>query len=335
MKTLHTIYTSFAKRTTIILTLLLTFGVTSAWGAEETATLNSTCFKSSVANYQETEGTIKDISGGEWKVKGYGMEQNTSVTLGKGNANYLQTPNFSGNISKIKVTCSGSYYLQITDNNGNVVCEQQKVSGSPLTFNVSGNYNQLKLFSKRFAATSNAATTITKVVVTYNATPACSYTVTFNGNGNTGGSMDNQTFTCDVEQQLTANSFSRTGYTFAGWATSANGSVAYTDQQLVNLSSTNNDNIPLYAQWQINSYKVTWKPNGGNWSGNASDKVEDYNYGATITTPTNPTRYGYNFTGWNPTPATTMPASDQTYTAQWTEKSLTNYRTTCSAQPSR
>ena len=34
MKTLHAIYTSFAKRTAIILTLLLTLGVTSVWGAE-------------------------------------------------------------------------------------------------------------------------------------------------------------------------------------------------------------------------------------------------------------------------------------------------------------
>ena len=330
MKTLYTTYNNFAKRAAIILTLLLTLGVTSVWGAEKTVTLDKTCFKSDANNYQETEGTIEDTSGGEWKVKGYGMVEGTSVTLGKGNANYLQTPNFSGNISKIKVTCSGSYYLQITDNNGNVVCEQQKVSDSPLTYTVSGSYSQLKLFSKRFESTSNAATTITEVVVTYNATPACEYTVNFDGNGNTSGSMLPQYFTCGEYKALTDNAFTRTGYTFAGWATSANGSVAYTNQESVNLSSKNNDNITLFAQWQINSYKVTWKPNGGNWSGNASDKVEDYNYGATITTPSNPSRYGYNFTGWTPTPATTMPASDQTYTAQWTEKSLTNYRTTCS-----
>ena len=41
MKTLHTIYTNFAKRFAVVLTLL-TFGLTSAWAATETATLDFT-----------------------------------------------------------------------------------------------------------------------------------------------------------------------------------------------------------------------------------------------------------------------------------------------------
>ncbi len=329
MKTLHTIYTNFAKRLALILTLLLTLGVTTAWAAEETATLNSTCFKSNADNYQETEGTIKDTSGGEWKVKGYGMVQNTSVTLGKGNANYLQTPNFSGNISKIKVTCSGSYYLQITDNNGNVVCEQQKVNNSPLTFNISGDYSQLKLFSKRFESTSNAATTITEVVVTYNTTPACKYTVQFEPNGGT-GTMSDQTFICDVEQQLTANSFSRTGYTFTGWNTKDDGSGdSYTNQQSVNLSSTNNDNITLYAQWTPTQYTITYNGLEGATHSNPTNYTIE---SETITFTAPSERIGYNFTGWNPASIAKGSTGNKTVTAQWTEKALTNYRTSCTTQ---
>ena len=57
------------------------------------------------------------------------------------------------------------------------------------------------------------------------------YYVKFNGNGNTGGSMSNQTFTYDTGQNLTANSFKRKGYSFQGWATSASGGVVYSNGQ--------------------------------------------------------------------------------------------------------
>ena len=347
MKTLHTIYTNFAKRLALVLALLLTFGVTFVWGAEKTATLNSTCFKSDANNYQETEGTIEDTSGGEWKVKGYGMVKGTSVTLGKGNANYLQTPNFSGNISKIKVICSGSYYLQITDNNGNVVCEQQKVSDSPLTYTVSGSYSQLKLFSKRFESTSNAATTITEVVVTYNTTPACEYTVQFKPNGGT-GTMSDQTFTCDVEQKLTANSFSKTGYTFDGWNTKDDGQgTSYTNQQLVSNLAANGETIPLFAQWTAKTSTVFFDQNGGEGGHTTSVTAT---YGQNMPTPiTLPTRYGHTFGGyydgeggtgtqyykadgtsantWNKTSASA------TLYAKWTEKNLVRYRTSCECIP--
>lgn len=341
MKTLHTIYTSFAKRTAIILTLLLTLGVTSVWGAEKTVTLDKTCFNSDANNYQETEGTIEDTSGGEWKVKGYGMVKGTSVTLGKGNANYLQTPNFSGNISKIKVTCSGSYYLQITDNNGNVVCEQQKVSNSPLTFNISGNYTQLKLFSKRQSSTSNAATTITEVVVTYNATPACEYTVQFKPNRGT-GTMSDQPFTCDVPQELNANSFSRTGYTFARWNTEADGSGdSYPDEESVTNLAANGETITLFAQWIANKYTVKFNGNG-NTGGSMNDQSFTYDIAQNLTANSFE-KYGHTFEGWSKTSNGPVAYTDEqlvsnltstntetvTLYAKWTEKALTNYRTSC------
>ena len=51
---------------------------------------------------------------------------------------------------------------------------------------------------------------------------AQTYEVTFNANGGE-GTMPAQTFTHGVEQVLSANAFARKGYTFAGWATSADG----------------------------------------------------------------------------------------------------------------
>ena len=78
------------------------------------------------------------------------------------------------------------------------------------------------------------------------------YTVTFDANGGS-GKMGSQTFTYDVEQALTANTFTREGYTFAGWATTANGDVTYADEQKVsNLTAEDKATVTLYAVWNEN-----------------------------------------------------------------------------------
>lgn len=106
---------------------------------------------------------------------------------------------------------------------------------------------------------SNNQFTMPAENVTVSATfTANAYSVQFNGNGATDGSMANQDFTYDAAQNLTANAFTKTGYTFAGWATEAAGAVAYTDGQLVNkLTDVNNGTATLYAKWTPNQYTVT------------------------------------------------------------------------------
>jgi len=58
------------------------------------------------------------------------------------------------------------------------------------------------------------------------------YTVKYNANGGTGTTADSA-HVYDAAKNLTANGFSKTGYTFAGWATSAGGTAAYTNRQSV------------------------------------------------------------------------------------------------------
>lgn len=85
------------------------------------------------------------------------------------------------------------------------------------------------------------------------------YTITFDSNDGT-GSMSDQSMTYDTPAALTANAFTRQGYTFTGWSTTADGSsgTAYSDGETVsNLTSTDGDTITLYAQWQKNPYTVT------------------------------------------------------------------------------
>ena len=87
------------------------------------------------------------------------------------------------------------------------------------------------------------------VIISATMTPN-SYTVQFNGNGNTGGSMSDQPFTYDVAQNLTANAFTRTGFAFTEWNTQANGGgTSYTNgQEVINL--TDQGTVTLYAQWE-------------------------------------------------------------------------------------
>lgn len=73
------------------------------------------------------------------------------------------------------------------------------------------------------------------------------------------------------------------------------------------------------------TFNVTYKPNGGNWSGSTADVVHEVTKGENDTLPAAPTRDGYNFIGWSPSGAPpTNVQQNHTYTAQW-EVATTNY----------
>ena len=125
------------------------------------------------------------------------------------------------------------------------------------------------------------------------------YTIAFNGNGNTGGSMSSLTNVgYDDSKTLTANAFTRTGYTFNGWNTKADGSgTSYADKASVSkLSSTNGATVTLYAKWKANSYTIKFNANGG--SGSMSDLAMTYGTAKNLTANSF-TRTGYDFLGWS------------------------------------
>lgn len=78
-------------------------------------------------------------------------------------------------------------------------------------------------------------------------------TITFHKNDGTDATTS-QTITYNTATALTVNTFSRTGYTFQGWATSATGTKAYDDEESVTLTKNTN----LYAVWQKNSHNVSY-----------------------------------------------------------------------------
>ena len=124
------------------------------------------------------------------------------------------------------------------------------------------------------------------------------YTITFD----TAGGSEVAPITQDYGTTITAPANpAKTGYTFAGW-----------DKTIP--STMPAEDMTITAQWQVNQYTITFKPENG-----GEDIVIKQDYGTAITAPANPTKTGYTFAGWDKTIPTTMPAGDMTITARWTE----------------
>lgn len=71
----------------------------------------------------------------------------------------------------------------------------------------------------------------------------------------------------------------REGYTFQNWNTESNGSgINYSIEHKLEV----NDNITLYAQWQINTYTITFDFNYRNDPNTPSNESVTVNYGTTI-----------------------------------------------------
>jgi uncharacterized repeat protein (TIGR02543 family) len=157
-------------------------------------------------------------------------------------------------------------------------------------------------------------------ILSFTTAAAGTHLVAFNANGGS-GSMAAQSGTSSTA--LTSSSFTRAGYTFAGWATAANGSgTTYAD----GASYPFDADVTLYAQWTAVSQSVAYDANGGSGAPGSGSAVT----GATFTVSASvPTRSGFTFAGWNTasngsgtsyaSSATfTMPASSVTLYAQWT-----------------
>ena len=108
--------------------------------------------------------------------------------------------------------------------------------------------------------------------------------------------MSNLTMTYGTAKNLTANSFVKTGHTFKGWNTKADGSgTSYADKQSVkNLSATNNATITLYAQWTNEDVLVYFDERGG-YCPEAGKTVK---YGQPYGELPVPVLDGYGFIGW-------------------------------------
>lgn len=195
-------------------------------------------------------------------------------------------------------------------------------------------------FAGWFTATSggtqiSSTTTVTRNVTYYAHWTATkrSYTATFNGNG--GSTPSPSSITKEYNTALgTLPTCTRTGYTFLGWYTASSGGTKISTTTVVT------KDITYYAQWSINSYTLTFNPNGGTVTPTSKDLEYNSVYG-TLPTPTRASdaQYTYTFAGWytaatggtQVTAATKMAAKDTTVYAHWTSNTRSytvSYQTT-------
>lgn len=157
------------------------------------------------------------------------------------------------------------------------------------------------------------------------------YSITFDKNDAAAtGTMALQGIASGESANLTANAFTKAEYSFAGWATSSAGAVAYADEDSYTMGSAD---VTLYAKWEaVAAYRVYYFGNG-NDSGTAPTDSTSYHLGDTVTVLGNTgnlAQAGYIFTGWNTlangdggdyAPASTfeMGSADANLYAQWSD----------------
>jgi len=186
--------------------------------------------------------------------------------IGFSHAKYARSYTVTQSLS---VNIAANQYTLTLDANGGAFADNSATKTKPVEYK--GNYGELASPARRgytFDGWFTAKTDGTKVdandtvEITQNTTiyahwTANTYKVKYDANGGT-GSMDDQNLTYDTEKTLSANAFSRTGYTFTGWNTKADGTGSqFTDKaNVLNLTAEPNSVVVLYAQWRINSYRV-------------------------------------------------------------------------------
>ena len=124
------------------------------------------------------------------------------------------------------------------------------------------------------------------------------YVIRFDKNAsNATGSTADKRMEYDKVGNLTRNGYSRAGYTWLGWSSSADGNgTMYSDEQsVVNLTSEDGGTVTLYAVWKINRYTVTFI------DGKTGDVIgrQEVDYGSDASFPSEPSHAGYKPSGWS------------------------------------
>ncbi len=139
------------------------------------------------------------------------------------------------------------------------------------------------------------------------------YTVSFNANGH--GTAPASQLVGYGQLVPEPSALSETGWTFGGWYKEASCANAwrFAEDQVTGTTE-------LFAKWTVNKHNLAWNANGGTiTSADGTYTSGLVAFGTEIVAP-QVERTGWNFIGWNPSVAATMPDEDVTYVANWQEK---------------
>ena len=155
----------------------------------------------------------------------------------------------------------------------------------------------------------------------------CQYNTTKTINGTTCYYYTNSSLTTCLSSGYNINKPSKTGYSFKGYYTSTNGSGT----NYVNSSGTFINNAyktigdkTLYANWQANTYTITYNANGGSGAPSSQSYTYDPNNDTVFyLSSTTPSRSGYTFLGWS----LSSTATSASYSAgqRWGTHNANNY----------
>ena len=131
-----------------------------------------------------------------------------------------------------------------------------------------------------------------------------------------------------VVVKANSGTLTRTGYTFEGWVTNADGTgTALNAGETLTVAEAN---INLYPQWSANTYTITYHRNGATGSlARTTDSFTTGNSNVTLPGVGTLAKTGYTFDGWSTSPtgadvgATYSTTADVTLYAVWTIKSIT------------
>ena len=153
------------------------------------------------------------------------------------------------------------------------------------------------------------------------------YNTTKTINGTTCYYYTNSSLTTCLSSGYNINKPSKTGYSFKGYYTSTNGSGT----NYVNSSGTFINNAyktigdkTLYANWQANTYTITYNANGGSGAPSSQSYTYDPNNDTVFyLSSTTPSRSGYTFLGWS----LSSTATSASYSAgqRWGTHNANNY----------
>lgn len=216
----------------------------TGWGTVYDASVNiggtTTAIGSSVNTNKSVSGSTSigfDFYVNGWESGGAGVGLTSPTIYITYTSTYTLTVRAGTGISS--VTGGGTY------NEG---------SSKQITATVSTGYTwskwQYTSGGSQYTTTQNPTITVNSNLDLTAVATANPYTIAYNNNGGS-GTMSSTSATYGTYVTLRANTFTKDKYIFKGWATSSTGSKVYDNQQsVINLTTTKNGTVTLYAVWE-------------------------------------------------------------------------------------